>query len=89
MFWSNNSGAKTLVTQKGTLQGMPQNTNYSYNIECSILTMSQELVQSRHPEPGELLVERLPAKEGVKLSSIANSWEDIRGLSWLFVEDWS
>ena len=68
---------------------MPQNANYSYNIECSILTMSQELVQSRHPEPKELLVERLPAKEGVKLSSIAGSWEDIRGLSWLFVEDWS
>ncbi|MCA9813206.1 MAG: hypothetical protein KC483_10165 [Nitrosarchaeum sp.] len=51
--------------------------------------MSQELVQSRHPEPKELLVERLPAKEGVKLSSIAGSWEDIRGLSWLFAEDWS
>ncbi|MCA9820786.1 MAG: hypothetical protein KC440_08725 [Nitrosarchaeum sp.] len=36
-----------------------------------------------------VLVERLPAKEGVKLSSVAGSWEDIRGLSWLFVEDWS
>ena len=51
--------------------------------------MSQVLAQSRHPEPAELLVERLPAKEGVKLSDLAGSWEDIRGLSWLFVEDWS
>ena len=70
-------------------QGMPQNAIYSYNIDYRSITMSQVLAQSRHPEPAELLVERLPAKEGVKLSELAGSWEDIRGLSWLFVEDWS
>ena len=52
--------------------------------------MSQALAQSRHPEPAKILVERSPVKEGVKLSeSIAGSWEDLRGLSWLFAEDWS
>jgi len=30
--------------------------------------MSQVLSQSRHPEPENILVERLPVKEDVKLS---------------------
>ena len=52
--------------------------------------MSQVFVQSRHPEPAKILVERLPVKEGGKLSAnLAASWEDLRGLYWLFVEDWS
>ncbi|MCA9811942.1 MAG: hypothetical protein KC483_03655 [Nitrosarchaeum sp.] len=39
--------------------------------------------------PTYVLVEMVLAKEGVKLSGIAGSWENIRGLSWLFVDDWS
>jgi len=71
-------------------QGMPQIVNYLYNIDCNANTMSQVLAQSRHPEPENILVERSPVKEGVKLSeNTAVSWEDIRGLSWLFVDDWS
>jgi hypothetical protein len=69
---------------------MPQNAIYPYNIGCDTIPMSQVLSQSRHPEPAKILVERSPVKEGVKLSeSLAGSWEDLRGLSWLFVEDWS
>ena len=69
---------------------MPQTANYLYNFECCTVFMSQMLVQSRHPEPAKILVERLPVKEGVKLSeNLASSWEDLRGLSWLFVEDGS
>ena len=50
--------------------------------------MSQMLEQARHPEPAKTLVERMPVKEGVKLSEIsAGSWEDLLGLSWLMVED--
>lgn len=48
--------------------GMPQNVNYSYNIDCSTIPMNQALAQSRHPKPTELLNERLPVKEDVKLS---------------------
>lgn len=70
-------------------QGMPQTAIYLYNIDCNIIIMSQVLAQSRHPESAKLLVERSPAKEGVKLSGLTDSWEDIRGLSWLFAEDWS
>ena len=71
-------------------QGMPQIVNYLYNIDCDTIIMSQVLAQSRHPEPAKMLVERSPVEEGVKLSeNTAVSWEDIRGLSWLFVEDWS
>lgn len=71
-------------------QGMPQIVNYPYNIDCNANTMSQVLSQSRHPEPENILVERLSVKEGVKLSENRTvSWEDIRGLSWLFVEDWN
>ncbi|MCV0399562.1 MAG: hypothetical protein K5785_06140 [Nitrosarchaeum sp.] len=50
--------------------------------------MSQTLVESRHPEPVTNLVERLPVKEGVKLFKSQTTWEDLRGLSWLFLEDW-
>lgn len=70
---------------------MPQVVNYSYNIAYYTIFMSQLLEQSRHPEPANILVERSPAKEGVKLSTDiqAYSWEDIQGLSWLLLEDWS
>lgn len=43
--------------------------------------MNSQTVQIlRHPEPIEILVERLPVKEGGKLSQI--TWEDLRGLTW-------
>ncbi|MCV0373447.1 MAG: hypothetical protein K5793_07840 [Nitrosarchaeum sp.] len=53
-----------------------------------LVLMSQTLVESRHPEPVTNLVERLPVKEGVKLFKSQTTWEDLRGLSWLFLEDW-
>jgi len=51
--------------------------------------MSQLLLQSRHPEPKENLVEGLPVKEGTKLSqtNMASSWEDLMGLTWIFMEE--
>lgn len=49
--------------------------------------MSQILVKSRHPEPTTTLVERLPVKEGTKLSANQTIWEDLRGLTWL-LKDW-
>lgn len=52
-------------------------------------SMNQTLVQSRHPEPTTILVKRLPVKEGRKLSEHQTAWEDLRGLTWLFVDDWS
>jgi len=51
--------------------------------------MSQTLVKSRHPEPLTNLVERIPVKEGIKLSHNQTTWEDLRGLSWLVLDDWS
>ena len=51
--------------------------------------MNQILVKSRHPEPITTLVERVPVKDGVKLSANQTTWEDLRGLSWLFLDDWS
>ena len=56
-----------------------------------MLFMSQILEQLRHPEPIKNLVESSPVKEGTKLSSELQtySWEDVQGLSWLFLEDWS
>ena len=51
--------------------------------------MSQILVKSRQPEPLINLVERLPVKEGMKLSRNQTTWEDLRGLSWLVLDDWS
>lgn len=56
----------------------------------------QLLTEVRHPEPLENLVESMPVKNGLKLSdSSLNylttkvSWMDLRGLGWLFCEDWS
>ena len=48
------------------------------------------LEQQRHPKPMKTLVERLPVKEGTKLSELTNySWKDLQGLTWVFSEDWS
>jgi len=59
--------------------------------------MNPQTVQiPRHASPEEILVESLPVQE-VKLS-IKNenpepiscySWEDLRGLSFIFEEDWA
>ena len=51
--------------------------------------MSTQCFQTeRLPEPIKILVESTPVKEGEKLL-ISNSWEDLRGLTWVFHEDWS
>ncbi|MFB5630447.1 MAG: hypothetical protein ACE5RN_02550 [Nitrosopumilaceae archaeon] len=57
---------------------------------------TQLLSQVRHPEPLENLVESMPVKDGMKLSEISSMsnfskdlWMDIRGLGWIFCEDWS
>jgi hypothetical protein len=62
-----------------------------------MITNQQLLSKVRHPEPLENLVESLPVKDGMKLSDAqfpiqknhGVSWEDIRGLGWVFSEDWS
>ena len=52
--------------------------------------MNTIFTQIGHPEPIKILVGGAPVKEGVKLSeNITKSWEDLRGLSWILVEDWS
>jgi len=53
-----------------------------------MISMNQTL-KSRHPEPITSLVERLPEKEGGKLSSNQEqfSWEDLRGLSWTLLKE--
>ena len=53
------------------------------------MSMSLTLVQSRQPEPTTTLVKRSPVKEGRNLSENQTTWEDLRGLTWLFVDDWS
>jgi len=51
--------------------------------------MSTQCIQTtRQPEPTKILVESIPVKEGGKLL-MNNSWEDLRGLTWVFHEDWS
>ena len=49
--------------------------------------MSQLLELKEQPELKTNLAERLPGKEGHSLSSRNHSWEEIRGLSWVFFED--
>ena len=69
---------------------MPQIAIYCYNIVYDTSSMSQMLEQQRHPKPMKTLVERLPVKEGTKLSESTNySWKDLQGLTWVFSEDWS
>jgi hypothetical protein len=51
--------------------------------------MSTQCIQTtRQPEPTKILVESTPVKEEIKLS-MNNSWEDLRGLTWVSHEDWS
>jgi hypothetical protein len=57
----------------------------------------QLLTEVRQPEPIKNLVQSIPVKDGMKLSETNSilhksnqiSWEDIRGLGWVFYEDWS
>ena len=56
---------------------------------------TQSLKTMWQPEPQTNLVESIPVKEGVKLSvneTLSDfpecSWEDLRGLSWILMEDW-
>ncbi len=51
--------------------------------------MNTQCIQTTwQPEPTKILVESTPVKERGKLL-MNNSWEDIRGLAWIFQEDWS
>jgi hypothetical protein len=51
--------------------------------------MSTQCLQTaRLPEPTKILVGSTPVKEREKLL-IRNSWEDLRGLTWVFHEDWT
>lgn len=51
--------------------------------------MSQILEQAKYLKP-KSLIERVPTKDRVKLSEQTTySWEDLRGLTWVFSEDWS
>ncbi|WP_016940226.1 hypothetical protein [Candidatus Nitrosopumilus sediminis] len=51
--------------------------------------------ENRQPEPQKILVERIPVREREKLpnkrieSTQTYSWEDFRGLSLGFEEDWN
>ena len=48
--------------------------------------MSTQCIQTtRQPEPTKILVESTPVKKGAKLW-MNNSWEDLRGLTWVFHE---
>ena len=65
--------------------------------------MNQLLLELRQSKPSEILVENVLVKEGHNISNIRNTyelpnsselkWEDVRGLSWIFMdpleEDWS
>ncbi len=58
------------------------------------MTTSQTLIEVRQPEPTKNLVESIPVQEGIKLSKFQRtalddpcSWQDMRGLAWLFFED--
>jgi hypothetical protein len=51
--------------------------------------MSIQCIQTtRQSEPTNILVESTPVKEEEKLL-MNNSWEDLRGLTWIFHEEWS
>lgn len=57
----------------------------------------QLLTEVKQLEPLENLVKSIPVKDEIRLSEISSkihsstkfSWEDVRGLGWLFCEDWS
>lgn len=46
-----------------------------------------ESIQIGQPEASTILVERLPVKDGTKLSSKTGSWEETIGLGWLLHEE--
>jgi len=48
--------------------------------------MSKQLLKIRQPEPKTILVEEIPVKEGTKFSN-SLSWENIRGLTWMLMEE--
>lgn len=58
---------------------------------------NQQLLEVRHPEPLDNLVESLPVQDGIKLSKSRTifeknneePWADLRGLGWVICEDWS
>lgn len=52
---------------------------------------TQTLIKVRQPEPVENLVESIPVQDGIKLSQTSKndiSWKDLRGLTWIFDEEW-
>lgn len=61
------------------------------------MTNTQQLLEVRHPEPLEKLVESMPVEDGVKLSERntifekldTKPWTDLMGLGWVVCEDWS
>ncbi|MEJ2281858.1 MAG: hypothetical protein P8X97_08160 [Candidatus Bathyarchaeota archaeon] len=60
-----------------------------YKLLLTVFIMSTQCLQTaRLPEPTKILVGSTPVKEREKLL-IRNSWEDLRGLTWVFHEDWS
>lgn len=46
----------------------------------------QSIQKTWLPEPTNILVERSPAKDGIKLSK-NTKWQDIQGLSWTLDEE--
>lgn len=57
------------------------------------MSTQQIMTDVWQPQPVTNLVERIPVKKGEKLSKINSidshqPWEDIRGLGWIFNEEW-